>query len=81
MIVAVLALDIALGAPGHNFSRNLLGLAAKSVLGGGAYAGTHLLLWRLSGQPAGFERFVLDFAGRLVRTVGGRLRMRREATE
>ncbi|MCW6532759.1 lipopolysaccharide biosynthesis protein [Sphingomonas lycopersici] len=81
MIVAVLALDIALGAPGHDFSRNLLGLVAKSVLGGGAYAGTHLLLWRLSGQPAGFERFVLDFAGRLVRTVGGRLRMRREATE
>lgn len=78
MIVAVLLLDLLLGAPGYGFTRNLAGLIAKSLVGGAAYGGTQLLLWHLSGRPAGFERFVLDFAGRLIGKLAGRLRARRQ---
>ncbi|WEK44118.1 MAG: lipopolysaccharide biosynthesis protein [Candidatus Sphingomonas colombiensis] len=62
MIAAVLAFDATLALPaGSGFVNNLAMLVAKGAIGGLTYAVTHALLWRASGRPPGFERFLIDF--------------------
>ena len=49
----------------HSMTQNVVVLIVAVMIGATCYTATHLLLWRVCGQPHGAERHVLDAVARI----------------